>query len=67
MLMSRHVKQSGEMLFTTLAEPARNPKFSGRHAVLNACRLLEHTREINDLLLGKQRRLERPDEEANQE
>jgi hypothetical protein len=27
-------------------------------------RLLELTREINDLLLGKQRRLERPDDEA---
>jgi hypothetical protein len=26
-------------------------------------RLLELTREINDLLLGKQRRLERPDDE----
>lgn len=27
-------------------------------------RLLELTREINDLLLGKQRRLERPDDVA---
>jgi hypothetical protein len=27
-------------------------------------RLLEFTREINDLLLGKQRRLERPDDPA---
>jgi len=27
-------------------------------------KLLELTREINDLLLGKQRRLERPDDKA---
>ena len=30
-------------------------------------RLLELTREINDLLLGKQRRLERPDDKVSQE
>jgi hypothetical protein len=29
-------------------------------------RLLELTREINDLLLGKQRRLERPDDVPSQ-
>jgi hypothetical protein len=29
-------------------------------------RLLELTREINDLLLGKQRRLERPDDKDRQ-
>lgn len=30
-------------------------------------KLLELTREINDLLLGKQRRLERPDDKPNGE
>jgi hypothetical protein len=30
-------------------------------------RLLELTREINDLLVGKQRRLERPDDAIKQE
>jgi hypothetical protein len=30
-------------------------------------RLLELTREINDLLLGKQRRLDRPDREHSQD
>jgi hypothetical protein len=30
-------------------------------------RLLEFTREINDLLLGKQRRLERPDDKDKQQ
>ena len=30
-------------------------------------RLLELTREINDLLLGKQRRLERPDDKDRQD